>query len=401
MKALLYLTIAILALFSCSTDKENDQDKPQPFPDEFVISFIEAASNDSQDSIFIQAMDLAQAKRENDNSDFVSLFGEAITELDSAFRLATIFATYENRNLVTYTSTNNEIIDVLQEQIREAQADEYFKKGIANDEAADFEGAIKYYTKAIELDPTNFIFYTNRASSKGDLEDYEGAIKDCNRAIELNPDDLRAYLNRERCKSVLGNYRGALQDCNKAIMLDPNLSAAYYMRGMVKIELGDKNGACLDLSKAQDLGFEEANEVKREYCMNQNEKVSVFHIGEAAYLGDYMLKVITIQEDVASRTYHPEKGNKFIAIEVLLKNIGDSSIMYSALYFDVQDEDHYLYSSSLSLIKKPEISGGVLQTGRQVRGWVSFEVKETAIPVELIFYPDWFDYGQIIIELSQ
>lgn len=50
----------------------------------------------------------------------------------------------------------------------------------------DFSAAISAYTSAIELDPDNMSFLTNRAAAKLESGDVDGCIEDCKKAIEEN-----------------------------------------------------------------------------------------------------------------------------------------------------------------------------------------------------------------------
>jgi len=141
-------------------------------------------------------------------------------------------------------------------------------------ELKDYKGAIKYYNKAIELNPNYADAYLHRGVAKRKTIEfikkhprgYKGIIQDYNKAIELNPNYAMAYSYRGDAKSNLQDYRGAIQDLNKAIELDPNLADAYFNRGIAKISLGQKDNGCLDLSKAGELGSAKAYEAIKEYC---------------------------------------------------------------------------------------------------------------------------------------
>ena len=64
---------------------------------------------------------------------------------------------------------------------------------------------IKYYDKAIKLNPNYSMAYNNRGISKAKLNMYEEAIKDYNKAIELNKDNPFYYYNRGNSKYNLSN----------------------------------------------------------------------------------------------------------------------------------------------------------------------------------------------------
>ena len=81
---------------------------------------------------------------------------------------------------------------------------------------------------------------------------YDGALRDFNNAIELNSTYAEAWANKANAKIHLNQYFEAIPDCNKSIQLKADLSQGYYFRGMCKVNLGDKMGGCMDLSKAGD-----------------------------------------------------------------------------------------------------------------------------------------------------
>jgi len=96
----------------------------------------------------------------------------------------------------------------------------------------DNDGAIADYTKAIELDPNNPMYYDNRALSKAEKENFSGAIEDYTTSIELYPGDPETY----------------------------------YQRGLVKLLSGNKYDACLDLKRAEELGSQGAKAEIKKNC---------------------------------------------------------------------------------------------------------------------------------------
>ena len=96
--------------------------------------------------------------------------------------------------------------------------------------------------------------------------DFQGAIKEFDKATEINRKYTDAYYNRGVAKAKSGDYRGAIEDYNKAIEINPKLAEAYYNRGVAKIGLGQKYSGCLDLSRAGKLGYSKAYEAIKKYC---------------------------------------------------------------------------------------------------------------------------------------
>ena len=126
---------------------------------------------------------------------------------------------------------------------------EFYETGIEKDLNSDYEGAIKDFTKAIEIDGEYIDAYRGRAMAKWWMRDHEGAIIDYTKIIELNSEDSDAHESRGRAKASLKDYIGAIEDFNKAIELDDE-SKVYSSRGRMKKNLLDYNGAMLDYNIA-------------------------------------------------------------------------------------------------------------------------------------------------------
>ena len=78
------------------------------------------AGANSTNPTFQQAMQMATERQEKSEGDFVSLFGEAIQEIDPNFSLASIFL-YEFKDKgITVNSTNSEVLKVLKSESEDA-----------------------------------------------------------------------------------------------------------------------------------------------------------------------------------------------------------------------------------------------------------------------------------------
>jgi len=100
-------------------------------------------------------------------------------------------------------------------------AEEYYDSGVEKLDSGDFQGAIKDFNKAIEINPKYANAYYDRGLAKAKLGDYRGALKDYNKTIEINPKHKMAYAFRGVAKANLGDYRGAIEDYNKTIEIKP------------------------------------------------------------------------------------------------------------------------------------------------------------------------------------
>jgi tetratricopeptide (TPR) repeat protein len=86
----------------------------------------------------------------------------------------------------------------------------------------------------------------------------EAAVKYFQRAIALDPNRSGAYFAQGVSYGQLGQYKRALALIDKAIQLKPNYGLYYYGRGRVHLLAGDKESAIKDFKKAATLNDEDA-----------------------------------------------------------------------------------------------------------------------------------------------
>jgi stress-induced-phosphoprotein 1 len=89
---------------------------------------------------------------------------------------------------------------------------EYYKK-------KQFQQAIEHYNKAIELDPWNLSYLTNRAAAYLEMGELDSCIEDCQKAVDWNKEyNLRTdYKIIARAYARMGNAYAKKQDYDKAI----------------------------------------------------------------------------------------------------------------------------------------------------------------------------------------
>lgn len=72
--------------------------------------------------------------------------------------------------------------------------------------------ALECYDKAIEIDSTQPVFYSNRAQTHIKLEAFGFAISDATKAIELDPNNVKAYYRRAVSQLACMKNKEALKD---------------------------------------------------------------------------------------------------------------------------------------------------------------------------------------------
>lgn len=86
-----------------------------------VVDVIRSLANYSTDTTFNKAIEMAKQKQIKDGSaNFVNLFGESFQQIDPNGKLAAIFNTIELKDKISFTSTNDEVLDVLRKEAESA-----------------------------------------------------------------------------------------------------------------------------------------------------------------------------------------------------------------------------------------------------------------------------------------
>jgi len=99
-------------------------------------------------------------------------------------------------------------------------ADYWFDKGALCATYGNDPAAIKYFQKAIALDPQRSDAYFEQGVSYGQLEDFFKAIALINQAIEINPHNGLYYYGRARVYLLSGEREKAMADFKKSAELD-------------------------------------------------------------------------------------------------------------------------------------------------------------------------------------
>lgn len=81
--------------------------------------------------------------------------------------------------------------------------------------------ALEKYTKAIELDPFNAVYFCNRAAAQFKLGQHEAAVADCTAALGIQPDYSKALGRMGLAFTALGKHREARSAYANAAQLDP------------------------------------------------------------------------------------------------------------------------------------------------------------------------------------
>uniref|UniRef100_A0AAR2JUS8 PPP domain-containing protein n=1 Tax=Pygocentrus nattereri TaxID=42514 RepID=A0AAR2JUS8_PYGNA len=108
------------------------------------------------------------------------------------------------------------------EEERSVQAEKLKEKANNYFKEKDYENAIKYYTEALDLNPSNAIYYSNRSLAYLRTECYGYALADATRALEIDKNYIKGYYRRATSNMALGKFKAALKDYETVVRVRPN-----------------------------------------------------------------------------------------------------------------------------------------------------------------------------------
>lgn len=104
-----------------------------------------------------------------------------------------------------------------------AQADAFKNEGNRLLAAQQFAEAAEMYSRAIELDPDNAVYFSNRSAAFLAMGDARGkALRDAERCIELRPEWWKGYSRKGAAEHALLRFDAARATYNRGLELDPD-----------------------------------------------------------------------------------------------------------------------------------------------------------------------------------
>ena len=151
--------------------------------------------------------------------------------------LLAIIVLVGSSSAVTAQATSADLMtkSTLESVSQQNDADYWFDKGALCATYGNDAAAIKYFQKAISLDPQRSDAYFEQGVSYGQLENFFKAIALINRAIEMNPQKGLYYYGRARVYLLAGEKEKAMPDFKKAAELDDE-DAQNYLNTIAKTQ---------------------------------------------------------------------------------------------------------------------------------------------------------------------
>eukprot|EP01095_Lingulamoeba_sp_RSL-Kostka_P011874 TRINITY_DN4621_c0_g1_i1.p1 TRINITY_DN4621_c0_g1~~TRINITY_DN4621_c0_g1_i1.p1 ORF type:complete len:395 (+),score=169.46 TRINITY_DN4621_c0_g1_i1:160-1344(+) len=110
----------------------------------------------------------------------------------------------------------------IEKQKREKTAEQKKAEGNVKLQNHQFNEAIDLYSQAIELNPNNAIYYSNRAAAYSHLKQYKKALEDCKKSIKIDPQYSKAWSRLGLAYYNLNDFEQSVVAYKKAVDLVPD-----------------------------------------------------------------------------------------------------------------------------------------------------------------------------------
>jgi len=135
-------------------------------------------------------------------------------------------------------------------------ASDWYQKGYNAEELREYDNAILYYQKSIDIESNYIVAYNNMGNVYSKKGNTDKAIKIYQKVIEIDPNNVSAYSNIGAVYAAKGNYDKAIDRYQKAILLDPNNDILYYFLGLSFYYRGDLDKAIVSYLKSIEINHD-------------------------------------------------------------------------------------------------------------------------------------------------
>lgn len=120
---------------------------------------------------------------------------------------------------------------IIKEEERKAyidpvKAEEEKELGNQKYKDGDYPAAIKHYSEAVQRNPDDPKYYSNRAACYTKLAAFDLGLKDCEKVVELDPKFIKGWIRKGKILQAMQQQGKALTAYQKALELDPQNSEA-------------------------------------------------------------------------------------------------------------------------------------------------------------------------------
>ena len=116
------------------------------------------------------------------------------------------------------------------------------------------------------------------------------------------------------------------------------------------------------------------------------EPTRLHSVGDRANGGGYRFSVDRAQPCTVQPYFPPQRGRTRIGVEVTVENTSDAPILVNPFYARLHDQSEFVYYFTLAGCD-PTLDAGLLAPGETSRGWLSFDVRQSARELQLEYSP--------------
>ena len=160
--------------------------------------------------------------------------------------------------------------------------------------AKKYREAAQHFTKAIDLNPDDHVFYSNRSACYANLEEYDKALVDAQICVDIKPDWAKGYLRRGLAEYYLKKYTQAEVSYKKGLEIEP--ANQQLIEGLQKVQE----------SKSSEPSGGAGSNVDKEKLFNDALNHLKTHPETSAYFDDpeFVRKVEEIKKNPMSAMNH-------------------------------------------------------------------------------------------------
>ncbi|TFY76489.1 hypothetical protein EWM64_g7521 [Hericium alpestre] len=108
--------------------------------------------------------------------------------------------------------------------------------------AKDYDRAIELFSKALELDQSNFVLWSNRSAAKAGKRDYEAALEDAEQCIKVNPSWSKGFARKGAALHGQRQYDQAIEAYEAGLKLEDSPALKKGLEEVKAAKAADEGG---------------------------------------------------------------------------------------------------------------------------------------------------------------
>ncbi|MCK5309498.1 MAG: tetratricopeptide repeat protein [Thermoplasmata archaeon] len=142
----------------------------------------------------------------------------------------------------------------------------------------DYDKALEYFTKSVELVSTDTVALHNKGSVQFVLEKYDDAIATFDQLIAIDGDDIDAYLTKGAAHFKAGRYDDCTASLNEVVKREMNNAAAWYYKSTAEAMKGNLKLVVPFLTRSADIEEEFRERAKTDPSFDQVRDTPEFQV---------------------------------------------------------------------------------------------------------------------------